>query len=575
MAKAQILIVEDERILAEDIRGSLANLGFSVAAVSSSGEAAIEKAEELRPDLVLMDIVLRGDMDGIQAAEQIRTRFNIPVVYLTAYADEKRLERAKLTQPFGYILKPFDDRELHTNIEMALYRHKMERELKQSEEDWRNSFDALEDVMLIVDKDFNIENINESGLALLGQSREEVIGRKCYEIIHGADGPAEYCLCRRLLESKKMESIERYEERFGRHFSMKGAPIFDENGEIMKSVHLWRDITERKRAEEALRESEEFSSSLLDNAPNPILVINPDTSVRYVNPALQKLTGFSSRDVVGTKAPYAWWTQETLQKTSKDLEEAMRKGAGRLEELFQKRDGERFWVEITSVPVITHGEFKYYLANWLDITERKRAEEQLERSFVDLARALSRTMETRDPYTSGHQQRVAELAHLVGKKIGLNGDRLNWLYIGGLIHDIGKFSTPEMILTNPGELTNEEWSLIRAHAKQGYDILKGTRLPWPVAELALHHHERLDGSGYPHGISGDKLILEVRILGVCDVVEAMGSHRPYRPARTKEQVLQELQTGRGTKYDVDVVDVVVEIVESGEFELGAESLSSA
>ena len=173
MAKAQILIVEDERIVAQDIRVTLVNLGYSVAAVVSSGEAAIEKAEELRPDLVLMDIVLREDMDGIQAAEQIRTRFDIPVVYLTAYADEKRLERAKLTQPFGYVLKPFNDRELHTNIEMALHRHRMERELKQSEEDWRNAFDALEDVMMVIDKDFNIERINDSGLALLDKTREE------------------------------------------------------------------------------------------------------------------------------------------------------------------------------------------------------------------------------------------------------------------------------------------------------------------------------------------------------------------------------------------------------------------
>jgi putative two-component system response regulator len=150
----------------------------------------------------------------------------------------------------------------------------------------------------------------------------------------------------------------------------------------------------------------------------------------------------------------------------------------------------------------------------------------------------------------------------------LDEDRLQGLYIGGLLHDIGKISIPASILTKLGKLTEEEWALICAHPKQGYIILKDTSLPWPVADMALHHHERLDGSGYPHGISGDKLSLEVRILAVCDVVEAMSSHRPYRPAKTRKEFLEEIKSGRGTKYDASVVDVVLQIIESGEFKFG-------
>ncbi|MCK4581364.1 MAG: HD-GYP domain-containing protein, partial [Dehalococcoidia bacterium] len=161
----------------------------------------------------------------------------------------------------------------------------------------------------------------------------------------------------------------------------------------------------------------------------------------------------------------------------------------------------------------------------------------------------------------------AELARLVGEKIGLHKDRLQGLYIGGLLHDIGKISAPETILTKSGKLTDEEWSLIRVHTKRGHEILQGTNLPWPVADMALHHHERLDGSGYPCRISGDELSLEVRILGVCDVVEAMSSHRPYRPARSSAEVWEELVSGRGTKYDASIVDVMFQIIESGE--LGA------
>ena len=198
--------------------------------------------------------------------------------------------------------------------------------------------------------------------------------------------------------------------------------------------------------------------------------------------------------------------------------------------------------------------------------ERKRVQKRLDHSFIDLAKTVSRAMASRDPYTADHEKRVADLARLVGKKMGLDENRLQGLYIGGLLHDIGKISTPESLLSKPGELSEEEWNLLRAHAKRGYQILKDTDLPWPVADMAVHHHERLDGSGYPHGIRGDKLSLEVRILGVCDVVEAMSSHRPYRAARSKDEVIGELRDGRGTKYDATVVDIVLELIESGEFQ---------
>jgi len=170
-------------------------------------------------------------------------------------------------------------------------------------------------------------------------------------------------------------------------------------GDIAQALHNINLEEERKLAEEALEESEEFSTGLLDNSPTPILVINADTSIRYVNPALEKLTGFSNTELVNLKAPYPWWTEETLKKTSKDLEEATSRGAKRLEELFQKKNGERFWVEITSRQVISHGELDYYLANWVDITERKRAEEERERStkrveaLHSIAQAVSHSMD--------------------------------------------------------------------------------------------------------------------------------------------------------------------------------------
>ena len=249
MAKAKILVVEDEAITAMDIQNRLKELDYDVPAIASSGEGAIKRVEEIEPDLVVMDIILKG-MDGIEAAERIRDRFDIPVVYVTASLDEARLEKTKVTEPYGYIIKPFEDKELRPVIEMALQRHKLEKALRTAEQDWRNSFNSLEDVMLIVDRDYNIENINKNGLKLLGKSKEEVIGQKCYQVISGVDSPGEDCPCMKSLETKKVESLDRYEEIFGKYYSIKSSPIFDENGEITKFVDLRRDTTERKRTEE-------------------------------------------------------------------------------------------------------------------------------------------------------------------------------------------------------------------------------------------------------------------------------------------------------------------------------------
>jgi putative nucleotidyltransferase with HDIG domain len=199
-----------------------------------------------------------------------------------------------------------------------------------------------------------------------------------------------------------------------------------------------------------------------------------------------------------------------------------------------------------------------------ELTERKQAEEALRLSFIQLAETVSRAMESQDPYTAGHQRQVAELARAVGEKLGLNQERLQGLYIGGLLHDIGKISIPAEILTHPGKLSDVERTLIRTHPRRGYEILEQVEFPWPVADIALHHHERLNGTGYPDGLKGDQLSLEVRILAVCDVVDAMSSDRPYRSGRPMSEVTAELRAGKGTKYDPKVVDILIGIIESRE-----------
>ncbi len=203
---------------------------------------------------------------------------------------------------------------------------------------------------------------------------------------------------------------------------------------------------------------------------------------------------------------------------------------------------------------------------------RRRANAQVKLHFIQLTKMISRAMFAVDPYTVSHQERLAALVVTIGEKVGLNGEELEWLRVGALLHDIGKAAVPNSILSKPGKLTDEEWVLIRSHVKRGYEMLQDMDLPENVMDMVLNHHERLDGSGYPNGIRGNKLSTESRILGICDVVEAMSSHRPYRPARKKEEIITELKSGRGRIYDPRIVDILIDVVERNEFDFDFETV---
>ena len=182
--------------------------------------------------------------------------------------------------------------------------------------------------------------------------------------------------------------------------------------------------------------------------------------------------------------------------------------------------------------------------------------------------AMAATLETRDPYTAGHQQRVANLARAIAVEMGISEDKIEGIKMAGIIHDIGKIAVPAQILTKPGVLTDLEFNLIKTHAQVGYDILKTIDFPWPIAQMVHQHHERMDGSGYPQGLSGKDILLGARILAVADVVEAMASHRPYRPALGIDKALDEISRNRGVLFDPEVVDACLKLFTEKEFNLG-------
>ncbi|MEA1936349.1 MAG: HD-GYP domain-containing protein, partial [Thermodesulfobacteriota bacterium] len=208
-----------------------------------------------------------------------------------------------------------------------------------------------------------------------------------------------------------------------------------------------------------------------------------------------------------------------------------------------------------------------------DITELKHSEIELKKSLEKLQMAMNSTIdamsmitESRDPYTAGHQKRVADLAIAIAEEMDLSEERINIIHMASLIHDIGKIQIPAEILVKPGKLSEIEFSMIKSHPEIGYNILKTVEFTPPIAEIVLQHHERLDGSGYPKGITGNEILLESRIIAVADVVEAMASHRPYRPSLGINNALEEITRSRGICYDPDVVNACLRIFKEKGFE---------
>jgi putative nucleotidyltransferase with HDIG domain len=184
---------------------------------------------------------------------------------------------------------------------------------------------------------------------------------------------------------------------------------------------------------------------------------------------------------------------------------------------------------------------------------------------------MALTIEIRDPYTAGHQRRVSKLSCAIARELGMPEQQIEGLRVAGDIHDIGKIYVPAEILSKPGQITAIEYGIIKTHPQVGFDILKTIKFPWPVAQIVLQHHERLDGSGYPLGLVGDQILKESRILTVSDIVEAMSSHRPYRPARGIDEALEEVIKNRDRFYDSDVVDVCVKLFRENQFRFTEET----
>ncbi len=333
---------------------------------------------------------------------------------------------------------------------------------------------------------------------------------------------------------------------------------------------------ERVRAEKNLRAAEEQFRGLVEQSIAGIYMVQ-DGRLVYANPRCVEILGYErSAELVGCEA-ISFVAEKDRTMVAEKMRQRIAGEAASAAYTFSavRKDGSTIDVGVHGSRA-THEGRPAIIGMIQDISEKQRAEEQIQRYIRQLESAFMSTVEVatslgemRDPYTAGHQRRVAEIAVAIGAELGFDSRRQEGLRVAGYLHDIGKIKIPSEILVKPARLHANEMLLVREHAQASYEVLKRVEFPWPIAEIALQHHERMDGSGYPQGLKGDAILPEARILAVADVVEAISTHRPYRPAIGIDAALAEIERGRGSLYDAEVVDACLRLFRDKGFQLPA------
>ncbi len=416
---------------------------------------------------------------------------------------------------------------------------------------------------------------NKAAERLLGYSATEMLGT-LMEALLPPDRSDE--IARSLIRVRRGETIQSLHTKWIRKdgiriaVSLTVSPVFGPDGAVVGVSTIARDLTERVRSSDERRQSDRRAAetlSLLETlqatAPVGLGFVDREFRLVRVNETLAAVNGSSVRDQIGRTVaeivPTIWPKVEAIYRRVLETGKAVVN------------------VEVSGETAAEPGHLHHWLANYypisldteiigiglvvVDITERKYAQQLREELTNKAVDAIAATAEARDPYTAGHQRRVADIAVAIATELGLPLDEVEGIRIAATIHDVGKVSVPIEILVRPGKLRTSEWEMIKGHARAGYEIIADIAFPQPVAEMVLQHHERCNGSGYPEGLRGNEILLGARVIAVADTVEAMSSHRPYRAALGLDAAQTEIKRGRGSLFDAQVVDVCLQLIEQG------------
>jgi PAS domain S-box-containing protein/putative nucleotidyltransferase with HDIG domain len=460
-------------------------------------------------------------------------------------------------------------------------RKRMEDKLRGEEQRFRALAEQSSDIIIFVNQEGIVTYENPAVERSLGLKAQERIGVSLFERIHPDDLKFAMDAFNKFTLDKQSKDRNasvrqirlRHKDGSWRTFEAVGSKLVLDNFVEFVIVNL-RDITERKQAEKALREGEEFYRTIFENTGTSMILIEEDMTISMSNEEFVRNTGYSPDEINGRMK----WTEIVHPDDLGRMVEQhrlRRESEGRAlpnyEFRYITKTGDLLdtFLTIKLVPGT-----KKSIASLIDITERKRMEDKLQKTLESFRKAVGATIqvmvsavEMRDPYTAGHQIRVANLAIAIATEMGLPQDKIDGIHMAASIHDIGKLSIPAEILSKPTKMTDIEFSLIKEHSRSGYEMLKDVESPWPLAEIIYQHHERMDGSGYPRNLKGDEILVEARIMAVADVVEAMAFHRPYRPGLGIEEALEEIEKNKGILYDDAVVDACMRLFREKGYQL--------
>jgi len=442
--------------------------------------------------------------------------------------------------------------------------------IAKSERHFRSLLEHASDLVAIVDANGSISYISPSVSQLGGYAVDELLGKNYLDLAHPEDAPAAAAGYAEIMRNPSI--LHRTEFRFRKKDgswivleSVARNALADPtiNGVVINA----RNVTERKQAQLELERRERYFRKLTEGSVDAFFVIDRAGEVVYRSESGRNLTGYETNEVFGMNIA-AFVEPQDLALAHDTLADVIAHPdqITRIRLRIKRKDGSSVDAELQGKNLLDDPDVGGIVVTARDITERTRAEEQvkahlaqLEAAFLSTVGVATNLSELRDPYTTGHERRVAAIAAAIGATVGFDARRQEGLRVAGMLHDVGKITIPAEILAKPGKLTSIEYQLIQAHPKASYEVLKDVKFPWPVAEVALQHHERLDGSGYPQGLKDGAILLEARILAVADVVEAMASHRPYRPGMGIDKALAEIERGRGTLYDPLVADACLKL----------------
>jgi len=458
---------------------------------------------------------------------------------------------------------------------LSIARARGEEALTEEREKFRTVADFTYNWEYWTDPQLNILYISPACERITGYRPEEFLANSGLlpDIAHPADRQifkdhAESCHSGREhgMEELDFRIMTRHgEERWIAHICQ---PVYGRNGQFRGRRVSNRDITEERRTRASLQQSEERFKNLFQESPIPTFTWQKrggDFFLVDYNQAALQITKGKVCNMLGRSALDLYKDRPQILG---DMKSCFEEQSIVRRELTSRHfaPGRQMFVHYAFVPpdlIIVHTE---------DQTERKEGEQKLQEAISSLRKAVLATVqvmvaavETRDPYTAGHQVRSADLARAIAKEMGLPQDKIDGIRMAGSIHDIGKLAIPVEILTKPKKLSDMEFSLIKLHARKGYEMLKHVASPWPLAEIVHQHHERMNGSGYPRGLKGEEIILEARILAVADVVESMASHRPYRPALGLAEALAEIELRKGELYDANAADACLRLFREKNF----------